>query len=712
MTISSSTSRNEYTASASQTEFTYTFKIFDDDDVTVIQEGTTLTKTTDYTVSGVGNANGGTITLVTGATSGDIIVITRNEPLTQEVDFVEGDDLPSTSLEEGLDRSAIRDQDLQEQIDRSFKFTEGSSISGISNELSIDDMKGFALGFNSSTGAPEPVSVGDGSSTSVIATGTTASRNLANRFSDFYNVLDFGASGDGVTDDTTEIQAAITAANTDGKTLYWPEREYIVSSNLTSFWDIEHEGYGRITRGSDTYYITPVGTQTNIMYVADAGVTANDGLTAAIPTKMTNVAARLKLIGNKAQGGIWRIQMAAETTTLQGMRLNDFPAFRNPLEIFGAGLSGGIPTSIWDGTGNVEGYALLSQQTSAQHNLHIQNIKFTNWTSGALAIFGNINIYTEECHCDGGANGFWYRDGYVKHEGGIIENVTGDGVKVQYNCSFNIDDVEFDNCDIGVLVGRTSAGWVGNSTFTNITSHCISATMQCRIRTISNTFTDWGISAIRADASQWDNGSTERDTFSDLGTDSPALLAVNGGVQTFAGESNASGMNEFNNQNAVSLASTTTRTNYQGLTNGAHPFKIPEWALYSNSAKLKLEALITVGSSTGGTKFEITGAGSAAGLMIAEIDIPSGTGTVEGKLTMEVLGPREGSTSAEYYCTFVGRDTSGGAAVTAFNRGVEGVNDSLIRNTSSDELSLRLYLTNTNSSGSTSVRNLRTYYEV
>ena len=35
------------------------------------------------------------------------------------------------------------------------------------------------------------------------------------------------------------------------KLVHWPEREYIVSSNLTSFWDIEHEGYG--SRGSDTY---------------------------------------------------------------------------------------------------------------------------------------------------------------------------------------------------------------------------------------------------------------------------------------------------------------------------------------------------------------------------------------------------------------------------------------------------------------------------
>jgi len=61
----------------------------------------------------------------------------------------------------------------------------------------------------------------------VTATGSTTARTLANRFAEVVNVLDFGAVGDGVTDDTAAIQAAINAAS--GKTVIIPSGTYIVN---------------------------------------------------------------------------------------------------------------------------------------------------------------------------------------------------------------------------------------------------------------------------------------------------------------------------------------------------------------------------------------------------------------------------------------------------------------------------------------------------
>ena len=57
-------------------------------------------------------------------------------------------------------------------------------------------------------------------------------RSLGNRANDIVSVLDFGAVGDGVTDDTAAIQAAIDYASTLGAELYFPTGVYKHTSTL------------------------------------------------------------------------------------------------------------------------------------------------------------------------------------------------------------------------------------------------------------------------------------------------------------------------------------------------------------------------------------------------------------------------------------------------------------------------------------------------
>ena len=64
------------------------------------------------------------------------------------------------------------------------------------------------------------------SNLSVTATGSTTSRTLANRFADVINVKDFGATGNGTTDDTSAIQAAINS----GSLIFFPSGTYLVST--------------------------------------------------------------------------------------------------------------------------------------------------------------------------------------------------------------------------------------------------------------------------------------------------------------------------------------------------------------------------------------------------------------------------------------------------------------------------------------------------
>jgi hypothetical protein len=61
---------------------------------------------------------------------------------------------------------------------------------------------------------------------SVTATGSTTAQTLAARFGQVANPFDFGAAGNGTTDDTVAIQAAVNS----GKPVFFPPGTYLVSS--------------------------------------------------------------------------------------------------------------------------------------------------------------------------------------------------------------------------------------------------------------------------------------------------------------------------------------------------------------------------------------------------------------------------------------------------------------------------------------------------
>jgi hypothetical protein len=69
---------------------------------------------------------------------------------------------------------------------------------------------------------------------SVTATGSTTARTLANRFADIVNVKDFGAVGDGVTDDALAFQSAITSLPASGGIITIPTGNYYLSVNPIS----------------------------------------------------------------------------------------------------------------------------------------------------------------------------------------------------------------------------------------------------------------------------------------------------------------------------------------------------------------------------------------------------------------------------------------------------------------------------------------------
>jgi hypothetical protein len=88
-------------------------------------------------------------------------------------------------------------------------------------------------------------------------TGTPTARNLATRGGDVINVKDFGAVGNGTTDDTAAIQAAIAAAPA-GAAIYFPKGSYLaakilITKSITIFgdgMDVTEWAYSLNTLGS------------------------------------------------------------------------------------------------------------------------------------------------------------------------------------------------------------------------------------------------------------------------------------------------------------------------------------------------------------------------------------------------------------------------------------------------------------------------------
>ena len=155
MTVSSSTNRVSYAGNGSTTVFPYTYKIFDQDDLTVIlraANGTETVKliTSDYTVSGVGSAGGGNVTMLVAPATGQTLVILREQDLVQELDIVPNDPFPADSLEGALDKLTFMVQQQQDALNRSIKASRTNTISSTEFTISAASRANKIFAFDAS----------------------------------------------------------------------------------------------------------------------------------------------------------------------------------------------------------------------------------------------------------------------------------------------------------------------------------------------------------------------------------------------------------------------------------------------------------------------------------------------------------------------------------------------------------------------------------
>jgi hypothetical protein len=156
MTVSSTTVKNSYSGDGSNDTFVYGFKIFASSDLQVIIRSatgteTTKTLTTDYTVTGVGTASGGNVVFEAAAipTATETVVLIRNVPQTQAIDYIANDPFPAETHEEGLDRATMTIQQMQEEVTRSIKLSRTNTMTSTEFAVAAADRANKILAFDS-----------------------------------------------------------------------------------------------------------------------------------------------------------------------------------------------------------------------------------------------------------------------------------------------------------------------------------------------------------------------------------------------------------------------------------------------------------------------------------------------------------------------------------------------------------------------------------
>lgn len=130
------------------TSYTYNFRVFKDTDLVVSVAGVVKTLATDYTVTGVGDDNGGEVVFIVPPAAGSTIEIERILPFARETDYQYGGAFREQTVDADQDYQTMLLQQLKTVADRSVLVPKGQPGETI-DIIEYANRAGKVLGWNS-----------------------------------------------------------------------------------------------------------------------------------------------------------------------------------------------------------------------------------------------------------------------------------------------------------------------------------------------------------------------------------------------------------------------------------------------------------------------------------------------------------------------------------------------------------------------------------
>ncbi len=221
------TPRVQYAADGAQTVFTYPFPIFASEDLQVFLNAGL--QSTGYAVAGSGAAAGGRVTFAVPPAAGTTVTLRRRVPIERMTDFLESGPLPAVALNRELDTLTACLQQVAGDQEGMLRYpdTDRPASPLLPGRA---ERAGRLLAFDGDGNPTARAPVDEQALSTFLPAGPGAvSRPIRDKLSDAVSVKDFGAVGDGVTDDTLAFHAALAAA----KAVQVPAGTYCLSNTLT-----------------------------------------------------------------------------------------------------------------------------------------------------------------------------------------------------------------------------------------------------------------------------------------------------------------------------------------------------------------------------------------------------------------------------------------------------------------------------------------------